>query len=220
MKSKLIVFEGVSGSGKTSIIDSYLKHRDSKDNIITNWFSLNSIKEISGKIDNYVTMSADYYSLIYALEFYARLELQILPELNRDNNVISHRYIYTPLSHDSVRGSSEKLLNMLYTESFILNPNIIFFMDTKPLTAYERIIHYRIPTFFECGLDIEYSNHLNEGLKRFKNGFFNSDELRERYLYFQNQVYTKYQKILPNDTIYIDENKTLSEQLNYIMNYL
>lgn len=156
-------------------------------------------------------MSPNLYSLIYALEFYARYELCIEPYYNNGKNVIAHRYIYTPLSHDKVRGTKTNYLKFLYKD--VISPDVVFFMDVKPMTAYQRIVKYRKPTFFECGLDIEYNNNLGLGFKRFKEGFFSTEEIRQRFLDFQDKVYKNYLETLPEEiTVIIDGDKSAIKQ--------
>ncbi|MDI9216420.1 dTMP kinase [Clostridium tertium] len=214
-EGKLIVFEGISGSGKSTLISELLRRDKLKDSIVTNWFSLEKFRKIASEIGKHEDMNNKLYSLIYALEFYARYEFCIEPNYKNGKSVIAHRYIYSGISHDIVRGTNMKYLQFLYKDC--IDPTIVVFMNIKPQESYKRIISYRKPSFFECGLDIEYNSDLYLGLTRFKQNYFSNKELEERFLDFQQKVYETYMSILPgNKTIFIDSSKPINE-LNEIV---
>lgn len=155
-----------------------------------------------------------------ALEFYARHELQIEPSYNKGINILAHRYIFTPMTHDTVRGTKKEFLDYLYGKK-VIEPDIVFFLDVKPELAYKRIIMYRKPSFFECGLDIEYSKHISIGLKRYAENYFSDNELKERFLDFQHQIYLNYKEVLPSyATVFVNGVNSISEQKNLIVQKL
>ena len=191
--SKVIVFEGISGSGKSFLIDKVmLKSLQSQ---MIKWFDNEYSIDLLSGIQKDIPVSHDFFSVCYAMDFYGKYKYRILPALEK-TDLILHRYIYTPLSHDLARGTDSRLLNRLYKAQDFLEPDLIVYMDTAPETAYERIIRTRKPSFYECGLDSFMFNDLDQAKQDFKNGKFSENELKEYYLEFQSKVSDNYSEVL------------------------
>lgn len=212
--SKLIVFEGISGSGKTTCIEYLKAFLNEKSEVNDScWFSLERFREIALDIHNYTDMTPNTYSLIYALEFYAREQIY---KSKKSDFIFLHRYIYTPLTHDLVRGTSIQLLEKLYNKAE--EPDIIFFFCVTPQQAYDRIIKYRKPTFFECGLDVVFRDNLNNGWEKYINEDKSSPFLYESFINFQEKVYEEYLKIFnsKNNVVYIDSAFSIEQVIKKI----
>lgn len=214
--NNLIVFEGISGAGKSTVING-LKSVFT-NSMSSNWFETESYRNIAGNIHKYIKMTPNIYSLIYAMEYHARL-IKIKEFIEEEKTYIFlHRYIFTPMTHDTVRGTDKKLLKYLYNNFF--EPNIIFFMDVNPETAYERIIKFRKPSFYECGFDISFSNNLEKGKEVYNKEKINSQYLRESFLCFQSKIYKNYIDIFNgNEKVFLIDGKlNIKEQIETIQN--
>ncbi len=118
--AKLIVFEGISGSGKSYLINAILSRNRQCEFI--KWFDNELTIHLLSNIQNMMPVSHDFFSICYALDFYGKYKYKIEPELLQKDLVL-HRYIYTPLAHDLVRGSSQQFLKTLYDSFKIYDLN-------------------------------------------------------------------------------------------------
>ena len=217
--TKLIAFEGISGSGKSYLIKSIISKNKKCEAV--KWFDNELSSSLLGNVHNLVPVSHDFFSTCYALDFYGSYKYRIKEKI-KDTNLLLHRYIYTPLTHDLVRGSSKEMLNALYEPAKIIEPNMIVYMNTPPNVAYERIIKTRKPSFYECGLDCFMMSDLDQAKSDYNNNNFSNDFLKNCYLEFQCQIVSEYEKLLGNksNVLWIDYRKDISEYIDYINSYI
>lgn len=217
--AKLIVFEGISGSGKSHLIHEIISRNKQYETF--KWFDNELTIHLLSNIQNMIPVSHDFFSICYALDFYGKYKYKIEPEL-LEKDLILHRYIYTPLTHDFVRGSSHQFLNTLYGSSKFKEPDMIVYMDTPPEDAYERIIRTRKPSFYECGLDCFFWNDLEQAKDDYKNNVFSTEMLKSYYLDFQNQVQVGYNAIFQNksNVLRIGPKMDISEYVEFITAFL
>lgn len=134
---KIVVFEGISGAGKTTIINEIIRKNIYAKYGIYNWFSKDSFRYIASNIHLYINnMQKSTYSIIYALEYLAKMD-----EIRKDEDKVAlmHRYVYTPLAHETVRGINKELLDFLYNNSYFIEPYRVIFIEIDPEIAYYRI---------------------------------------------------------------------------------
>lgn len=217
--AKLIVFEGISGSGKSYLIDAIISRNKQCDTV--KWFDNELTINLLSNIQNIMTVSHDFFTICYALDFYGKYKYKIEPEL-KEKDLILHRYIYTPLVHDFVRGSSRQFLSELYDSTKFREPDLIVYMDTSPEAAFERIVQRRKPSFYECGLDYYFWNNLEQAKKDYKNNVFSMDMMKSYYLDFQSQVSSGYNAIFQgkNNVLRVAPKTNISEYVEYITSFL
>ena len=217
--AKMIVFEGISGSGKSYLIDALISQNRQCEFI--KWFDNGLTIDLLSNIQKMMPVSHDFFSVCYALDFYGKYKYKIEPELGR-KNLILHRYIYTPLTHDAVRGSSQQFLKTLYDTSKFKEPELIVYMVTSPEEAYRRIIQTRIPSFYECGLDCFLWDDLEQAKIDYKNNVFSTEILKSYYLDFQNQIQEQYDTIFKNKTnvLKVYPKADINEYVEYISTFL
>ena len=105
---KLIIVEGVDGSGKSTQVLLLKKWLESQGQAVffTEWNSSELVKETTkeGKKKNILTPTT--FSLLHATDFADRLNYQIIPPLKAGMIVLADRYAYTAFARDVVRGVS------------------------------------------------------------------------------------------------------------------
>lgn len=213
--SKLIVFEGISGSGKSHLIDAIISRNKQCETV--KWFDNELTINLLSSIHNILPVSHDFFSICYALDFYGKYKYKIEPELI-EKDLILHRYVYTPLTHDLVRGSSHQFLNKLYDTTKLKEPDLIIYMDTPPEVAFERIIRTRKPSFYECGLDCFMWNKLEQAKKDYENNIFSLEMLKSYFLDFQSRVSSGYSAIFQNknNVLKVNHQTDIREYVEYI----
>ena len=133
-----------------------------------------------------------------------------------------HRYIYTAITHDYVRGTQKELLLSWYDQRKIHVPDKIIFLNTPPEVALERIWTYRKPSFYECGMDMFYEGNIAAAKKAYKEGEFSKKQLSNMFLEFQSQVYQQYIEMFQgmNNVIWIDHEEPIEFHAKKLIDFL
>src|SRR5512147_1807221 len=114
---KLIIVEGIDGSGKSTQISLLKKWLESQglSVVFTEGNSSELVKETTkeGKKKNLLTPTT--FSLLHAAAFADRLNYQIIPPLKAGMIVLADRYAYTAFARDVVRGVHPDWVRKLYS---------------------------------------------------------------------------------------------------------
>src|ERR1043166_2826423 len=103
---KLIVVEGIDGSGKSTqlmLAMRYLQSRGLKP-FFTEWNSADLVKAVTKRGKKKMSLTPLTFSLLHATDFAHRLVHNILPPLKAGMIVLADRYVYTAFARDVVRG--------------------------------------------------------------------------------------------------------------------
>ncbi len=138
---KFIVFEGIDGSGKTSLIQSIKLELENRNIKVQNYFEPTKyahgikIREfLSGKI----SLSYEEQIDLFLLDRKDSLEKNILPSLNSGETILLDRYFYSMAAYQSnEKISSTEIIQRNISENFIL-PDLLIYLDIEPKLALER----------------------------------------------------------------------------------
>ena len=166
---KLIIVEGIDGSGKSTQIALLKKWLESQGFSVffTEWNSAELVKETTkeGKKKNLLTPTT--FSLLHATDFADRLNYQIIPPLKAGMIVLADRYAYTAFARDVVRGVHRQWVRDLY--SFAVKPDINFYFDVPINVACDRILTNRAQIkFHEAGMDLGFTPDIKESFRIFQ----------------------------------------------------
>jgi dTMP kinase len=158
-KGKLIVVEGIDGSGKSTQIKLLHKWLEARGDQVffTEWNSSDLVRQATkrGKRKNLLTPTT--FSLLHATDFAHRLTYQITPYLKAGMTVLADRYIYTAFARDIARGVDSRWVKDLY--AFAPEPDVVFYFRVPLETAVSRIVGSRTKIkFYEAGMDLGLSN--------------------------------------------------------------
>lgn len=159
-KGKLIVVEGIDGSGKSTQIDLLHKWLQSQGKSVyfTEWNSSSLVKSTTrlGKQEKMFTPST--FSLLQATDFSDRWENYMLPLLKAGAIVLADRYAFTAYARDVARGVDRDWIRNLY--SFAAQPDLAFYFRVPLDVAVERIMSSRAKIkYYEAGMDLGLSDN-------------------------------------------------------------
>ena len=105
---KLIIVEGIDGSGKSTQLQLLQKWLESQGHKVffTEWNSSELVKDTTKKGKKSKSLTPTTFSLLHATDFATRLYHEILPPLKAGMLVLADRYMYTAFARDVVRGVS------------------------------------------------------------------------------------------------------------------
>ncbi len=156
---KLIVVEGIDGSGKSTQIDLLYKWllAQGKSVFFSEWNSSALVKSTTklGKKQKMFTPTS--FSLLQATDFAERWENLMLPMLKAGVIVLADRYAFTAFARDVARGVDPQWVRNLY--SFAPQPDLVFYFRVPLDTAVERILSSRAKLkYYEAGMDLGLSD--------------------------------------------------------------
>lgn len=186
-RGKLIVVEGIDGSGKSTQIHLLEQWLRSTGHLLffTEWNSSNVVKEITSKGKKKGLLTPTTFSLLHATDFADRYETNILPLIEAGYIVLADRYIYTAYARDVVRGCSPRWVRKVY--SFALKPNITFYFKVPVEIAVDRILAGRPKLkYYEAGMDLNLSN-----------------DPFESYRIFQGRIVDEYEKMSQLESFHV-----------------
>jgi dTMP kinase len=197
LRGRLIVVEGIDGSGKSTqvrLLDKWLRSLGLRV-FFTEWNSSDVVKEITSKGKKKALLTPTTFSLLHATDFADRFERNISPLLEAGYFVLADRYIYTAFARDVVRGCSSTWVRKVY--AFADVPDITFYFRIPPEVGMNRILEGRPKMkYYEAGMDLNLSN----------------DEY-ESYRIFQSRIVEQYESMVPRDRfVVIDGTMDIEDQ--------
>lgn len=169
IKGKLIVVEGIDGSGKSTqlrLLEKWFQSKESSE-FLTEWNSSETVRRITSKGKRKGRLTPITFSLLHATDFADRYERNILPLLHAGYIVLADRYIYTAFARDIVRGCNPKWVRRVY--EFAVKPDLVFYFKVPVDIAVERILSGRPKLkYYEAGMDMNLSNDPYESYRIFQ----------------------------------------------------
>jgi dTMP kinase len=168
-KGKLIIVEGIDGSGKStqlSLLSQWLRSEGFAV-AFSEWNSSPLVRETTRRGKKKEMFTPATFSLIHATDFADRMERYILPLLKAGAVVCADRYAYTAFARDVVRGVSRRWVRNLYR--FAIRPNLAFYFRVPLEVALGRILGGRNAIkYYEAGMDLGLSRNVEESFRLFQ----------------------------------------------------
>jgi dTMP kinase len=196
-KGKLIVVEGIDGSGKSTQI-SLLSHWLRSQGYavaFSEWNSSPLVRQATRRGKRKEMFTPTTFSLIHATDFADRMESYIMPLVKAGAIVCADRYAYTAFARDVARGVNAYWVRNLYR--FALRPNLSFYFRVPLDVALGRILGGRNAIkYYEAGMDL--------GLSR---------DVEESFRIFQGRILDEYEAMTPEMGFHvIDATLSIEEQ--------
>ena len=201
LPGKLIVVEGIDGSGKStqlSLLSQWLRS-EGYAVAFSEWNSSPLVKETTRRGKRKQMLTPTTFSLLHATDLADRIERHIIPPLKAGAIVLADRYIYTAFARDTARGVSSHWVRELY--KFAVKPTIAFYFRVPLDVSLKRILSARAGLkYYEAGMDL--------GL---------SDDLEESFELFQGMISQKYEEMVDEFGLrVIDATRSIEEQQNEV----
>jgi dTMP kinase len=168
-RGKLIVVEGIDGSGKStqiSLLSQWLRSRGLAV-AFSEWNSSPLVHKTTRRGKRKEMFTPTTFSLIHATDFADRTERYILPLIRAGAIVCADRYAYTAFARDVARGVDPTWVRNLY--SFAIRPNLAFYFRTPLDIALSRILGGRDALkYYEAGMDLKISRDVEESFRVFQ----------------------------------------------------
>jgi dTMP kinase len=200
-RGKLIIVEGIDGSGKSTqlhLLEKWLAFKGV--NVFkSEWNSSEMVKEITSKGKKKGLLTPTTFSLLHATDFADRYERNISPLLRAGYFVLADRFVYTAFARDIVRGCNPAWVKKVY--DFAVKPDVAFYFKVPVDIAVDRILIGRPKLkYYEAGMDMNLSN-----------------DQYESYRIFQGRIIEQYDSLAESEgfTI-IDGTLNIEEQQNIV----
>ena len=169
LPGKLIIVEGIDGSGKSTQLDLLRKYLIGEGYLVafSEWNSSPVVRSVTRRGKKKQLLTPLSFSMIHAADFSDRMERQMLPALKAGAIVLADRYIYTAFGRDTARGLDPKYVRQMY--SFAIKPTIAFYFRVPLEESLKRIMTGRPQLkYYEAGLDVGLSEDPYESFKLFQ----------------------------------------------------
>lgn len=200
-RGKLIIVEGIDGSGKSTqihLLEKWLAYKGVSV-FKSEWNSSEMVKEITSKGKKKGLLTPTTFSLLHATDFADRYERNISPLLRAGHFVLADRYVYTAFARDIVRGCNPEWVKKVY--DFAIKPDVAFYFKVPVDIAVDRILIGRPKLkYYEAGMDMNLSN-----------------DQYESYRIFQGRIIEQYDSLAENEGFtVIDGTMNIEEQQNIV----
>ncbi len=159
-QGKLIVVEGIDGSGKSTQIDLLYKWLESEGKSVyfSEWNSSELVKSTTRLAKKEHMFTPTTFSLLQATDFADRWQNKILPMLKAGAVVLADRFAFTAFARDVTRGVDPEWVRSLY--SFAPQPDVVLYFRVPLDVALARITSSRAKIkFYEAGMDLRLSDN-------------------------------------------------------------
>lgn len=176
-KGKLIVVEGIDGSGKSTQIDLLYKSllASGKSVYFSEWNSSELVKSTTRLAKSQKVFTPTTFSLLQATDFADRWENHILPMLKAGVIVLADRYAFTAFARDVARGVDPQWVRNLY--SFACQPDLVLYFHVPLDVAVERVTSARAKIkYYEAGMDLGLSENKVTSFRLFQQKIVNEYE--------------------------------------------
>ncbi len=171
---KLIIVEGIDGSGKSTQIDLLFKWLQSQGYSVyfSEWNSSALVKSTTKRAKKRKLFTPTTFSLLQCTDFADRWENRIFPMLKAGAIVLADRYAFTAFGRDVARGVDREWVRNLY--DFAMQPDIALYFRVPLDVAVQRITSARAKLkFYEAGMDLNLSESRIESFSLFQERILN-----------------------------------------------
>lgn len=140
LPGRLIVVEGLDGSGKSTQLDILRGRLESegREVVLTTWNSSGLVSEGVKRAKKDEDLTPRAFALAQAADLADRVEHTVLPALRAGKVVLADRWEFTGVARDTVRGSDSAWVERLY--DFATKPDLVLYYRAPVDTAVGRVL--------------------------------------------------------------------------------
>lgn len=166
---KLIIVEGIDGSGKSTQIS--LLHRwllaEGRKVFFTEWNSSALVRRSMKRGKKKDLLTPTTFSILHAVDFADRLTYKIIPPLKAGMTVLADRYVYTAFGRDVARGVDNEWVRAVY--NFAPRPDLAIYFRVPIEVSLQRILTGRTTLkYHEAGMDVGLNRDPVESFRLFQ----------------------------------------------------
>ncbi|MEA2626012.1 MAG: dTMP kinase [Candidatus Binatota bacterium] len=166
---KLIIVEGIDGSGKStqlSLVHRWLESEGYRV-FFTEWNSSALVRRAMRRGKKKDLLTPTTFSLLHAVDFFDRLTYKIIPPLKGGMVVLADRYVYTAFARDVARGVHPEWVREVY--SIAPRPDLALYFRVPIEVSLARILSGRQKLkYHEAGMDLGLSRDPVESFRLFQ----------------------------------------------------
>ena len=166
---KLIIVEGIDGSGKStqiSLLHRWLVAQGHKV-FFTEWNSSALVRRALRRGKKKDLLTPTTFSILHAVDFADRLTYKIIPPLKAGMTVLADRYVYTAFGRDVARGVDNEWVRAVY--NFAIKPDLAMYFRVPIEVSLQRILIGRTKLkYHEAGMDVGLSRDPAESFRLFQ----------------------------------------------------
>jgi len=154
LHGKLIVFEGIDGSGKSTQVEQlidWLQHWG-YPTTFTEWNSSKLMRDAISKGKKDQVLTPMLFSLLHMADMVHRYHQDIAPALKANGIVVCDRYTFTSHVRDGLRGVPHELHNQVYSN--LRKPDIVFHCKVDVPIAVTRAAQDKGLSYYSAGMDL------------------------------------------------------------------
>jgi len=168
-RGKLIIVEGIDGSGKSTQLMLAMRYLQAKGYrpFFTEWNSADLVKAVTKKGKKKRSLTPMTFSLLHATDFAHRLVHNILPPLKAGMIVLADRYVYTAFARDVARGCDPTWVRKVY--GFAPRPDLAFYFHVPIDVSVNRLLSGRAKIKdYEAGMDLNLAPDVLSSFRMFQ----------------------------------------------------
>ena len=172
---KLIVVEGIDGSGKSTqlaLLNRWLVAHGYKV-FFTEWNSSALVRRAMKRGKKKDLLTPTTFSILHAVDFADRLTYKIVPPLKAGMIVLADRYVYTAFARALARGVHPEWVRGVY--NFAPKPDLALYFRVPIEISLERLLIGRAKLkYHEAGMDVGLSRDPIESFRLFQSRVLDS----------------------------------------------
>jgi dTMP kinase len=168
LPGRLIVLEGTDGVGRSTHVRLLTEWLEARGYAVVNTGLRRSQLAARG-IERAMrgnTLDALTLNLLYATDFWDRLERQILPALRAGMVALVDRYVFSLMSRAIVRGLSREWLDNLF--AFALVPDLVIYLDIDVEHLIPRVLEGKGMDYWESGMHLALGDDIFDSFTRYQ----------------------------------------------------
>jgi dTMP kinase len=182
-KGKLIIVEGIDGSGKStqlSLLSQWLRSQTIAV-AFSEWNSSPLVHETMRRGKKKKRLTPTTFSLLHATDFADRMENEIVPALRAGFVVLTDRYIFSIIARAIARDEDSQWIEQV--TDFAVIPHAVYYLRIRVKDLVSWVIRGRGAfDYWESGMDMRFGSNMYDSFVRYQTRLMRTlDQLATQY---------------------------------------